>query len=122
MLSLVSRIRDFLRKRLNVDLHMGKLQVISIYYGVEFLGGFVKPFVKYISNGSLVRMLQNIRTVDYDNAESVYRSINSFLGILVHYSSFNIRCEMFLTENILKYAPVSKDMTKLYKPIIISYE
>lgn len=29
---------------------------------------------------------------------------------------------MFLTENILKYAPVSKDMTKLYKPIIISYE
>lgn len=122
LLSLVSRIRDFLRKRLNVDLHMGKLQVISIYYGVEFLGGFVKPFVKYISNGSLVRMLQNIGTVDYDNAESVYRSINSFLGILVHYSSFNIRCEMFLTENILKYAPVSKDMTKLYKPIIISYE
>ena len=50
------------------------------------------------------------------------RSINSFLGILSHYSSFNIRCEMFLTENILKYAPVSKDMTKLYKPIIISYE
>ena len=122
LLSLVSRIRDFLRKRLNVDLHMGKLQVISIYYGVEFLGGFVKPFVKYISNGSLVRMLQNIGTVDYDNAESVYRSINSFLGILFHYSSFNIRCEMFLTENILKYAPFSKDMTKLYKPIIISYE
>lgn len=117
LLSLIADIRKFLRDTLGVDLHMGKLQVINIHYGVEFLGGFVKPYVKYISNGSLIRMLQNIKMMDYSSAEAVYRSVNSFIGTLSHYACFNIRCEIFLTERILSYAPLSQDMTKMQLPI-----
>lgn len=116
ILSLVNDIRKFLRDTLGLDLHMGKLQVINIRYGVDFLGGFVKPYVKYISNGSLVRMLQNIKMIDYSNAEAVYRSVNSFLGTLSHYACFNIKCEIFLTERIISYAPLSQDMTKMQLP------
>ena len=117
LLSLVPIIRQFLRSRLRLDLHMGKLQVIKFSYGVEFLGGFVKPYVEYISNASLVRMLYNVGMMNYGDAGAVYRSVNSFLGTLSHYSSYNVRSEMFMTERILRCAQFSRDMTKLYKPL-----
>lgn len=114
LLSLVERIRDFLRDCLGLELHMGKLQVINTKYGVDFLGGFVKPFVNYISNASLARMLQNVGSIRFMDAESVLRSVNSFLGTLSHYASFNIRSELFLSPRFLCYGTFDKGMTKIY--------
>lgn len=47
LLSLVPLIQEFLRDRLHLELHMGKLHIVSSKYGAEFLGGFIKPYRIY---------------------------------------------------------------------------
>ena len=121
LLSLVPQIRNFLRDELGLELNMGKLHIVEVTNGVEFLGGFVKPYCKFISSKSLSRMLQNIKNINFGDWESVYRSVNSFLGTLVHYNSFNIRCETFLTPQFLTVATFNHDITKMNKPYSYSH-
>lgn len=119
LLSLVPKIQSFLKKRLGLELHMGKLHIIEVKHGVEFLGGFVKAYRKYVSSNSLNRTFKNLQALDYSNAESVWRSVNSFLGMLVHYATYHIRCEMFLTPKLLSIASFDDDVTRMNKPYFL---
>lgn len=112
LLSLVPHVRDFLRDHLHLDLHMGKLHIIEAKYGAEFLGGFVKPNCTYISNESLDRMLNSMAAMDMSRPHDVWASVNSFLGILSHYASFNIRARMFLTPELLSLGTFNRDLTQ----------
>lgn len=114
LLSLVPRVREFLSDRLHLELHMGKLHIIDTQMGVEFLGGYVKPFVTYISHASLKRMMSSVRSLNTSNHESVWLSVNSFLGVLSHYASFNIRCQLFLTPEILSIGTFNGDVTEMF--------
>lgn len=114
LLSLVPRVSEFLRDRLHLELHMGKLHIIDTHMGVEFLGGYVKPFVTYISHASLKRMMSSVRSLNTSNHESVWLSVNSFLGVLSHYASFNIRCQLFLTPEILSIGTFNGDVTEMF--------
>jgi hypothetical protein len=95
LLAQVPRIREFLADELGLQLHMGKLHVRDIRQGVEFLGAFVKPYRDYISNKTLNRISQNLKTMDMHDAKHVEASINSYLGVLSHSSSFNIKRDLF---------------------------
>jgi hypothetical protein len=112
LLSLVPRIREFLRDRLHLELHMGKLHIVSSRYGAEFLGGFIKPYRIYISNESLNRMMVSVASMDKRNPNDVWASVNSFLGVLSHYSSFNIRSRMFFNSELLKLGTFNREMTQ----------
>lgn len=116
MLSLVAEIRKFLRSELGLDLHMGKLSIKDERYGVEFLGAFVKPYRTYASNGCLHRMNRNIMNMKAEDSSSVYRSVNSFLGVLGHYKTYKIRRRMFLREKFLAHATFDNDITTMNKP------
>ena len=116
LLSLVPHVRTFLANSLGLTLHMGKLTVTDVRYGVEFLGAFIKPYRTYASNACLRRMERNIRNLRTNDAESVYRSINSFLGVLSHHKTYKIRRAMFLKELFLKISTFNKDMTIFGKP------
>lgn len=115
LLSIVPKMDAFLREQLGLELHQGKLILSDAKNGVEFLGGFVKPFRTYISNSTLGRTLRGIREMDLNNVNKVWRSVNSFLGMMVHYDSYNIRCRVFLRPEILRAGHFDKDMTKFYK-------
>ena len=67
------------------------IHVRDVSQGVEFLGAFVKPYRDYISNKTLNRISQNLKTMDMHDAKHVEASINSYLGVLSHSSSFNIK-------------------------------
>lgn len=112
LLSLVPYIREFLKQTLGLDLHMGKLQIANAYYGAEFLGAYVKPYRIYVSNKSLERTRQNILRLGLDDLEAAERSLNSFLGMLVHVSSYNVRANLFLTPKILSIGNLDRDITK----------
>ena len=71
------------------------IHVRDVSQGVEFLGAFVKPYRDYISNKTLNRISQNLKTMDMHDAKHVEASINSYLGVLSHSSSFNIKRELF---------------------------
>lgn len=95
LLAQVSKVREFLADELGLQLHMGKLHVREVSQGIEFLGAFVKPYRDYISNKTLERITRNIRTMDLRDVNHVEASINSYLGVLSHSSSYNVKRELF---------------------------
>lgn len=110
--ALIPPIEDFLGEELGLELNQGKIQIHDARHGVEFLGAFIKPDVTYISNASLNRMIRNINDLDMKDKEAVFHSVNSFLGILSHYASFNIRCQLFLTPKFLSVGRFDSAVTK----------
>ncbi len=108
LLSIVPEIRRFLQDHLGLELHMGKLHVRNIREGVEFLGAFVKPWRTYVSNKTLARIRKNLRALDLRDVEHVSNSVNSYLGVLSHNATYNLRCDLFLDSDIsrmLEYDP-----------------
>jgi hypothetical protein len=69
--------------------------IYIVSQGIEFLGAFVKPYRDYISNKTLERITRNIRTMDLRDVNHVEASINSYLGVLSHSSSYNVKRELF---------------------------
>ena len=95
LLEQVPKVREFLADELGLQLHMGKLHVREVSQGVEFLGAFVKPYRDYISNKTLARIEQNVKTIDLRDIGHAKASINSYLGVLSHSASYNIRHHLF---------------------------
>ena len=95
LLAQVPREREFLADELGLQLHMGKLHVREVHQGVEFLGAFLKPYRDYISNKTLERMTRNITSLDLSDIRHAEASINSYMGVLSHTSSYRIRQHLF---------------------------
>lgn len=121
LVSLIPQIRRFLKTRLHLGLHMGKLHIFRADYGVEFLGAYAKPSRRYASTQTLRRIEAKVRLmeallatcpVSQATAVSVARQVNSILGILSHTASFNIRCRLFFTFSFLSIGTFDRDMTK----------
>ena len=91
----VPKVREFLADELGLQLHMGKLHVREVSQGVEFLGAFVKPYRDYISNKTLARIEENVKAIDLRDIGHAEASINSYLGVLSHSASYNIRHHLF---------------------------
>lgn len=112
-------MRDFLKDELCLDMHMGKTQIIDVRYGVEFLGAFIKPYRTYICNRSLSRIRHEAADVRHMGRGQAFRTVNSLLGVMSHYSSYNLRREIFMQDHILRYGTFDRDMTTftLSKPM-----
>ena len=112
-------MRDFLKEELCLDMHMGKTQIIDVRYGVEFLGAFIKPYRTYICNRSLSRIRQEAADVRHMGRGQAFRTVNSLLGVMSHYSSYNLRREIFTQQHILRYGTFDREMTTftLSKPV-----
>ena len=111
--SIITNVQEFLRNHLCLDLHMGKTRIYNVRKGVDFLGAYILPYRTYISNESLNRMIEHIRILDTKNRNATIRSVNSWLGVLSHYDSFNIRCELFFNKRFLSISTFDRDMTKM---------
>lgn len=120
LLGLVPKIREFLADILGLQLHMGKLQVYDAYKGCSFLGAFVRPYRTYIDNHSLQRTMQGLKEIDTTDVTHTYLSLNSYIGVLTHYSSYNIRRQLFLKERFLNLATFDNDITLFNKPILLA--
>lgn len=116
LLAQVLRIREFLSDELGLQLHMGKLHVRDVKQGVEFLGAFVKPYRDYISRRTLERIERNIKMMDMRSAKNVCSTVNSYLGVLSHSSSYGIRQRLFNSADFASVIEIDADMLKS-KPI-----
>ena len=121
LLSLVPRIREFLKRELGLDLHMGKLEISEVHHGVEFLGTFIKPYRTYMSNHSLERMKRKIAQFDFSKPWKVIRSVNSYLGIFRHTASYRMGRRILMTKELLRIGIFREDMTK-YIDRLLFYE
>lgn len=134
LLGLVPRIRDFLKRELGLELHMGKLEVSEVHRGVEFLGVFIKPYRTYTSNKTVERIRKSIRLLIHPSRQHMdssmthplnsrrgrplsiartLRSVNSYLGILSHTASCRLRRQLFFRKEFLRLGVFDAGMTKI---------
>lgn len=106
--SLIPKVRMFLLDSLGLELHEGKLRIDNVRQGVEFLGAFLKPWRNYVSDATLFRMKKKIRHLSLcyrlfaqnkfmqlQHSLKLRASLNSFCGVLCHYSSYHLRCVLW---------------------------
>lgn len=120
MTAIVPKVQTFLASELGLELHLGKLTLRDAAYGTEFLGAFVKPYRTYASNGCLQRMRRNIRKMHTADSGAVYRSVNSFLGVLCHHKTYRLRRKLFLREQFLRLSTFNDNITTFNKPTSIT--
>lgn len=113
LLSLVPAIQRFLKEELGLDLHMGKLQVSEVHKGIEFLGAYIRPYRTYVSRRTLERVEKKLLTLNFKKPVLVLRSVNSYLGIFQHTSSYNIRRRLFMKDEYLRIGVFDEGMTKI---------
>ena len=111
---IIPKIKSFLRGTLELDVNDGKTKIVNIKQGVEFLGAFIKPYRTYISNTTLGRIRKQLFKIQNEGLKKdPTNSINSFLGVFKHYSSFKIRKNLFSQITVLnQYGCFNKTYTK----------
>ena len=111
---LITEIDVFLSDNLGLKAHPDKTVIKNVRYGIEFLGAYVKPYRKYVRNGTKRRMMKRLRVLGSEkDRRHLSCSINSYLGILSHYASFKMRKRLF-ADNVefLKEGVFSPDLTR----------
>ncbi len=96
LLAIVPKVRSFLSERLGLDFHDGKLQLTSVWHGVEFLGAWLKPYRIYVSRNSVGRIKRKLGLLALESPEKWYAPLNSYCGLLSHWNNFNVRQTMLL--------------------------
>lgn len=101
----------FLQQKLHVTLHKDKVYIQHYTKGVNFIGHVIRPHRIYLSNTTVNHFDESLRKLnqyckyiskhEYISDEQAIKldkylcSINSFLGFLVHTSSYKIRKRLF---------------------------
>ena len=107
LIDLIPKLKSFLRKERGAVLHPNKIYLQHYSKGVKFIGAVVKPGRIYIANRTKGNFYEKIFAFNKeaeknhkfvkDNAEHFSSSVNSYLGFMNHYKTYNIR-KKILTE------------------------
>ncbi len=125
--SIIPILREYLRDELFLELHPKKIYLQHFSKGVRFLGAVIKPYRIYICNqtkGNFYKKIQywNDFLVERqykltgENLEQFLASMNSYLGIMKHYSTYKLRRKMLrqnLSTYFWNYVYISNNYSKL---------
>lgn len=105
---LIPKIKNFLESHLRLALHPDKIYLQHYTKGVKYLGVFIKPRRIYIGSrtkGNFYEAIekQNLIARDHKPAklekEKFLSSMNSYLGIMKHYKTYDLRKKM-ISQNL----------------------
>lgn len=103
----------FLHDNLMLDINIKKTVICDVCQGVPFLGAYLKPHRRYISNSTLRRMKAKIPVQGKGKTPEQLRcSLNSFLGLLSHYRSYKIKKRLFYHLDVYQYGHYLRWMRK----------
>lgn len=96
------RSRLQLKRLLNIRMHPDKIYIQEVKKGAKMVGCVVKPGRSYLANRTVggfkdaVRQLeQACKDRDKEGIERTAKSINSYMGFLLHHQSYAIRRKAF---------------------------
>ncbi len=106
---LIEELREFLKTKMGLELHPNKIYLQHYTKGVQFLNAYIKPYRSYVRNRTKVKAFEAIRKwnayfelladdkvppreqlIDFRN------QLNSYLGLMVHQNTYNLRRKMLL--------------------------
>lgn len=122
---LIPIIKDFLKKELELDVHPKKIYLQHFSKGTEFLGVLIKPYRKYVSCRIKNNFLQKIEAINNklskkefseEEKAKIVSQINSYLGTLKHYNTYNLRMKFFksLDKKFWEFFDVDTSFTKVF--------
>ena len=115
MFSIVPKIKCFLRVKLGLAFHDGKLKVTSIWHGAEFLGAWLKPHRIYTSRDTVLRIRTKLHALAKSARSKWYASLNSYCGVLSHWNNYKLRRRLLLAEPVFtKYGVFNLGYTKYF--------
>lgn len=103
LLKIQNKLSSFMHENLHMCLHPKKIYLQHYSKGVKFIGSVIKPGRAYIGNRTKGNLYQKMHEFNrlaetdpnyQEQAEHFVSSINSYLGFMVHYSSYKIRHKM----------------------------
>jgi RNA-directed DNA polymerase len=100
--NIIPKIKKFLEEELELILHPKKIYLQDYKKGVMFLGAVIKPFRIYIANRTKGNFYTTIKKNNFSSQKSLLgedmelltSSINSYLGIMIHWNTYGLRCKM----------------------------
>ena len=112
LLSLIPRLNKVLEEQLRLNVHPRKIYLQHYTKGVTFLGAVIKPERIYIKNRTKGNFYYRIRQwnnrivekkkLDEQELLSIQSTVNSYLGLMKHYQTYNIRKKM-LSQHLSVY-------------------
>lgn len=121
--NLLPELKCFLNHQLLLNLHPKKIYIQPACKGVLFAGAMILPGRTYISNRTRGRMYDKLRYYNklaeegkaLENLEYFVQSINSYLGMMIHHKSYNIRKKVMymLHREWWKYVMMDGKFTRL---------
>jgi len=124
--TMIPAIRKFLKEKVQLQLHPYKIFLQHYGKGVKFLGVFIKPYRSYIGNrtkGNSYKtvnkwnaLIRNKKKLDKDELDAFRASINSYLGIMRHHSTYRLRKKLLmcnLAEELREHVSFSDKYQKL---------
>jgi hypothetical protein len=123
----ISLLEEYLKHNLLLGLHPKKVYLQHFSKGVKFLGTVIKPYRTYIQNhvkGNFYQkirywnnfIVKNQRVFLKEKIKIFLASMNSYLGIMKHYSTYNLRKKLLtqdLSRDFYKYVYAVNDYAKL---------
>jgi len=124
--SIVPILKKYLRDELLLEIHPQKAYLQHFSKGAPFLGTIIKPYRIYVRNqtkGNFYKkisywndFLEKERRLTKEALNKFLASVNSYLGIMVNYSTYKLRRKM-LTESLSprfgEYVYIADDYAKL---------
>jgi RNA-directed DNA polymerase len=101
--SLIQKMREYLEEAVQLELHPKKIYLQHYSKGVKYLGAVIKPHRIYIAKrtkGNFYEAIEKQSRIARDHKptreeqEQFRSSMNSYLGIMKHYKTYNIRKRM----------------------------
>lgn len=115
LLEAIPKMEAFLRDKLRLTMHKDKRYLQQVTYGLAFVGSYVKPGRKYLSNRTLARFEERAvgfgRLIDGDkelttlDCNRIEQVINSYLGFCKGKRTYAKRKEILgmMGKNFFKY-------------------
>lgn len=107
----LKNISDFMENELLLKLHPDKCFIRKASQGINFVGYIVKPYRRYSRRSTIDAAKKSSRNIGIESISSV----NSYLGIIKHSASYNIRKEICNTASIPSLIAPSSDYGKIVK-------
>ena len=122
LLKAIPLIVKYAKDKLKLNMHPNKRYIQYYKNGVKFIGGVLKRKRKYVINrtrGSLIYKLKSyFKHYSPKKLEEFMMCVNSYLGFIGHFDSYNIRKEILTDKKLIgEWLPYIDIDTKNYRKI-----
>lgn len=94
--------KEQLQCLLNIRMHPNKVYIQDVRKGIKIVGGIVKPGRTYLLNRTVGGFIEAIKRLEYscklcdkEGIKNDVKSINSYMGFLIHHKTYAIRRKAF---------------------------